>query len=191
MRPFLRKARAREPLALTMSGVRMGERVLQIGVNDPRLTGAIVAKVGLSGHAAIAVRSEKDAQRARQGSADVGGLADVHVTGIDTLPFAAQEFDVTVIHSLDGLLASLDVEGRLGLLRECLRVLRPGGRLVAFEAGERSGLRAMLQRTPGPDPAYEQSGGTLAALGAAGFKPVRILAEREGYRFTEGFRAGG
>lgn len=182
--------RARDPLALTMSGVRMGERVLQIGVDDPRLAGAIAAKVGLSGHAAIAVGSEAEAHRARKGSADSGGLADVHVTGFDTLPFAAQEFDVIVVHSRGGRLAALDAGGRLALLHECHRVLRPGGRLVAVEPGPRSGLRALLERTPAADPAYEQSGGTLAALGAAGFKPVRTLGEREGYRFTEGFRAG-
>jgi SAM-dependent methyltransferase len=191
MRPFLRKMRAREPLALTMSGVRMGERVLQIGVNDPRLAGAIVARVGLSGHAAIAVRSDAEAQRARRGSADSGGLADIHVTGYGDLPFAPQDFDVIVIHGLDGMLPSLSADTRLALLRECLRVLRPGGRLVAIEAGERSGLRALFQRATAPDPLYEQAGGTLAALGAAGFKPIRVLAERDGYRFTEGFRTAG
>jgi len=28
----------------------------------------------------------------------------------------------------------------------------------------------------------------VAALAAAGFKPVRLLAEREGYKFAEGFK---
>jgi SAM-dependent methyltransferase len=189
MRPFLRKMRAREPLVVTMSGVRMGERVLQIGVDDPRLTGTLVAKVGLSGHAAIAVGSEDAAERARQGSADSGGLADVHVTTFDTLPFAAHEFDVVVVHSAGGLLASFESGGRLLLLRECHRVLRPGGRLVTVEAGARTGLRALFQRPVSTNPDYEQAGGAAGALGAAGFKPVRTLAERDGYRFTEGFRS--
>ena len=53
-----------EPLPVTMSAVRMGERVLQIGVDDPTIASAIAAKVGLSGNAAIAVTDERDAARA-------------------------------------------------------------------------------------------------------------------------------
>ena len=51
---FLRKtAIGREPLALTMTGVRMGERVLQIGAVDVRLAALLAAKQGMSGEAAI------------------------------------------------------------------------------------------------------------------------------------------
>ncbi len=39
---FLRKTRI-EPLPVTMSAVRMGERVLQIGVDDPAVASAIAA----------------------------------------------------------------------------------------------------------------------------------------------------
>ena len=39
-----------------------------------------------------------------------------------------------------------------------------------------------------PDAGYEAAGGAVAALQAAGFKPVRMLSEREGYRFTEGLK---
>ena len=51
---FLRKSTL-ERLPLVMAGARMGERALQIGVDDASLTGAIAAKVGLSGHAAVVV----------------------------------------------------------------------------------------------------------------------------------------
>jgi len=61
---FLRKSRV-APLPVTMSAVRMGERVLQVGVDDPAVASAIAAKVGLSGHAALAVADERDAARAR------------------------------------------------------------------------------------------------------------------------------
>ena len=50
---FLRKSRL-EPLPVTMSAVRMGERVLQVGIDDATIAAAIAAKVGLSGNAAIA-----------------------------------------------------------------------------------------------------------------------------------------
>ena len=52
--------RAREPLAVTMTGVRMGERVLQIGMTDASLTGVLSAKPGLSGHAAIVLLAHED-----------------------------------------------------------------------------------------------------------------------------------
>ena len=85
---FLRKpARQRDPLAVTMSGVRMGERMLQIGIDDPALAGVLAAKTGLSGHAAIVVTNEQDAERATRAAADASALADVRSTSLDRLPF--------------------------------------------------------------------------------------------------------
>lgn len=187
MRMFLRKpADQRDPLAVTMSGVRMGERLLQIGVDDPALAGALATKVGLSGHAAIAVPDAASADRARAGAAAAGSLVDVHVTSLGQLPFNGGEFDAVVLHSRSGLLESMPQMERAQLLRECRRVLRPGGRIVAIEHGEQTGLAALLKSGPRADPAYEAAGGTTASLEAAGFRPVRLLADREGYRFIEG-----
>jgi ubiquinone/menaquinone biosynthesis C-methylase UbiE len=188
MRRFLRQpARAREPLAVAMSGVRMGERVLQIGLNDPALAGVLVAKAGLSGHAAIAVASDAEGERARQSAAAAGALADVHVTPLHTLPFPADGFDVAVVHSADGLLASFDDGTRLRVLGECRRVLRHGGRAIVIEAQPRSGLRGLFS-APRTGAAYDQAGGSAASLEGAGFRAVRVLAERDGYRFTEGLK---
>ena len=39
---FLRKTKSTEPLPIVMCGVRMGERVLQIGIDDPSLAGQFV-----------------------------------------------------------------------------------------------------------------------------------------------------
>jgi len=190
MRSFLRKpAIKRAPLPITMSGVRMGERLLQIGVNDSRLAGVLVAKVGLSGHAAIAVADERAASRARDAAAEAGALADIRVTPLHTLPFDTSGFDVIVINSADGLLAAVDADTRSRLLSECHRVLRQGGRVVAIEAELRSGLAALLRARRPDDSAYVAAGGTPGAMEAAGFKPVRLLAEREGYRFTEGLKS--
>ena len=42
---FLRRSKhTRNPLAVAMSGVRLGERVLQVGVDDARLVGLIASK---------------------------------------------------------------------------------------------------------------------------------------------------
>jgi hypothetical protein len=80
---FLRKS-SLEQLPVAMSGVRMGERALQVGIADRSIAGAIAAKVGLSGSAAFAVTSEAKAAQARTAGANAGVLVDVHLTSLDT-----------------------------------------------------------------------------------------------------------
>ena len=189
MRMFLRKSNVRrEPLAVAMSGVRLGERLLQIGIDDPSVLGALAAKVGISGHAAVVTLDEPSAERARQAVANASTIADVSITSDGTLPFNDNSFDVAIVHGASGLLISLDAERRLRLLREVLRVTRHGGRALVTDAGERTGIRALLTPAPKKDEHYEASGGTTAAMEAAGFKPVRLLADRDGLRFTEGLK---
>ena len=189
MRPFLRKAATtRDPLPIAMCGARMGERVLQIGADDFTLAAAIAAKTGLSGHAAMAVPNDAAAARARERAAEAGVLLDVHVSR-DSLPFPDASFDLAVIHAASGFLAALDATTRARLLEECRRVLRHGGRIVTVEAGPRGILATLFRRRN--DGAYQAAGGTLAALEAARFKPVRLLAEREGFRFVEGINGIG
>jgi SAM-dependent methyltransferase len=183
---FLRKSRV-EPLPVTMSAVRMGERVLQIGVDDPAVASAIAAKVGLSGHAALAVADERDATRVQGTMANAGVLVDVKTTPLTSLPFDGDAFDLIVVHAMHGLVSSLDADSRLAAMREWRRVLRHGGRVMTIEAGPATGIASVFkpQRT---DPAYEAAGGVVGGLSAAGFKPVRLLAEREGYKFAEGIK---
>ena len=187
---FLRQSTVgREPLAVTMIAVRMGERALQIGVDDPLVTGALAAKTGLSGQATIVVTDQAGAERARAGAADAGALVDVQVAPLQTLPFADSTYDVVVIHTVSGLLASLGTDLRVRALGECRRVLRPGGRAIALEAGTPTGLLGLLGGAPKRNAQYEAGGGTVAALEAAGFRAVRTLADRQGYRFIEGLKA--
>ena len=189
MRMFLRKTRVgRDPLVMAMSGVRLGERLLQIGVDDPAVLGALAAKVGISGHAAVVTLDERGADRARQGIADAATLDDVIVTPDGTLPFGDGAFDVAVVHSVSGWLALLDADLRARLLQHVLRATRSGGRVIVTEPGLRSGVTAMFAPARKGDERYESAGGTIAAMHAAGFKPVRLLADRDGLRFTEGLK---
>ena len=66
---FLRKSRVeRDPLAVTMSGVRLGERALQIGEGDVRVMTLIAARTGLTGRAVIVLLDEQSAQAGRLSS---------------------------------------------------------------------------------------------------------------------------
>lgn len=190
MRRFLRKSSVgSEPLAVTMSGVRLGERALQTGLDEPTIAAAIAAKTGITGQASLVVADEAAAAAARNAVAEAGGLGDVVVVAsLHPLPFADEAYDLVVVHTSRGLLASLSQEARGRLLAECRRVLRTGGRLLALEAGTQTGLRSLFSGAR-PDSGYESAGGTSAALEAAGFRPVRLLGDREGYRFIEGLKA--
>jgi len=184
---FLRKSRI-EPLPVTMSAVRMGERVLQVGVDDPAVASAIAAKVGLSGNAAIAVTDDREAARAHGAAASAGILVDVKVTSLASLPFDNDAFDLIVVHSAHGLLSSLDAQARLAAMREWHRAVRRGGRVMTIEAGPVTGLTGFMRQSRSNE-SYEAGGGIVAELEAAGFRPVRLLAEREGYKFVEGIKS--
>jgi ubiquinone/menaquinone biosynthesis C-methylase UbiE len=165
-----------------MCGVRMGERALQIGIHDPSLVGTIAAKVGLSGHAAIAVIDDCTAEEARAAAAEAGVLVDVQVTTLGSLPFPDDGFDVVVLHAVSGALPPLDGATGREMLREVHRVLRAGGRVMILEKGQ---SRRTWRRGQSPQ---LRAGATPAALGTAGFRAARHLADREGYSFVEGLK---
>jgi SAM-dependent methyltransferase len=183
---FFRKSRL-EPLPITMTGVRMGERLLHIGVDDPAAVGALAKKVGLSGGNALITHDEPSAERARSAAASAGVLIDVHMAPWRRMPFVAGSFDVAIVHSTRGLLASMSPEDRVGVLQEAHRVLRTGGRIIVVEAMPRGGLGGLL-RGHKVNERYAAGGGAQGALKAEGFKPVRVLGEVEQYRFTEGLK---
>jgi hypothetical protein len=76
---------------------------------------------------------------------------------------------------------------RVFCVQETGRVLRSGGRCLVVEQAMRGGLGALFSRRQ-LDRLYA-AGGARAALEAEGFAGVRILADRDGIRFTEGTRA--
>src|SRR5512139_2209337 len=96
---FLRKAKRREPVPITMSGVRMGERLLQVGIDDAAVAGAIAAKVGLSGSAAAIVSDAASATQMQAAAFEASVLVDVQTAPLDHMPFADAAFDVVVVHS--------------------------------------------------------------------------------------------
>ena len=75
-------------------------------------------------------------------------------------------------------------------MSEVMRVVRPGGRCIAIEDMPESGD---LGRSSPAAAERDASAGPIAVelLTAAGFRGVRLLAEREGVAFVEGVKAAG
>lgn len=174
-------------LIVGMTGVKIGDKFVQIGcVHGGRLA-AVAGKVGLSGRAAVVAPDEPSADRARKAAEDAGVLVEVEVAPPDCLPLPDDEFDLAVVDDTAGLLGTMRPEDRVAAVRELVRVLRPGGRALVVGAVPRGGLGAVLSRTQSGPP-FVASGDASKALEADGFKSVRTLAEREGLVFVEGIK---
>lgn len=184
--PIFRRGPDPNALLLAMTGVQMGDRLLQIGCADRALVAALAAKVGLSGQAAVVVFTDEDAERARKAAGQAGVLVDVTTARPTALGMDAGTFDVAVIDGTGGLLATMRPDDRVAALQQVHRALRPAGRLIVVESAERR-LGSLLARSSS-DPHYRSSGGAVPSLEAEGFRAVRVLAERDGRRFTEGIK---
>jgi hypothetical protein len=174
LRMLMRRGRgpAMDPLQVSMTGVRMGERFLQIGCRDRNLLGGLAAKVGLSGTAAVASFHTDHEQLAISIGKRVGALIDIK--DIDegrAWPFGPSEFDMVVVDDTGDEFWAFD--DKVAVLRNALGTVRPGGRIEVITNVS----------TPHEKVDFVQT------LAEAGFKPVRILAERNGLRFVEGLRA--
>ncbi len=175
------RARTMDPLQVSMTGVRMGERFLQIGCHDRALLSGLAAKVGLSGGAAVASTDALSDKRAAAVGAKVGALIDVRQIEGSALPFDSDQFDMIVVDDTNGSFAALAESARVAYLREAIRIVRRGGRIEVVEGLGGGGMfRGAVARPQGYD--------MLRDLSAAGFKPSRLLAEKDGFRFLEGLR---
>jgi ubiquinone/menaquinone biosynthesis C-methylase UbiE len=177
--------RSDKPYALFagMTGVKLGDRVAQIGCAHGGRVAAIAAQVGLSGQAIVVAPDEASAGRARKGGAQAGVLIEVEVAPPTRLPLDDGAFDVAVIDDTGGLLGTMRAEDRVTTVREVHRILRPGGRVMVIGAVPRGGLGALFTRAQSGPPFDAEP-----SLRADGFRAARTLAEREGLRFVEALK---
>ncbi len=181
---WLRKSQL-DPLAVTMSGVKLGDRLLVLGGSDPLLIGALASKAGLTGRTVIVDATADVTASAGSAVERDGHLVEPFTAPWTMLPFDPQSFDVVVLRDV---LHTLNADDRLRCAREVHRVLRPGGRSVIIE-GKTHGLLGGLMGGSQADPQYARSGGATHVLDAAGFRAARTLAERQGQQFVEGIKA--
>ncbi len=74
---LFRKGGEKHSLSIAMTGVKLGDRLLNIGCTDSSLVGALSSKVGLSGRACAIVPTDADAARARRGAEKAGALLEI------------------------------------------------------------------------------------------------------------------
>jgi SAM-dependent methyltransferase len=177
-------------LVVRMVGVKMGDRLAQIGCAHGGRLGAVAAKVGLSGRAVAIVPDEASAERAKKGAAAAGVLVDIETAPPTRLPLDEESFDLAVVDDTAGLLGFLRPEDRVASIRELRRILRPAGRAMIIGAAPRGGIGALLTRAQSGPP-FTASGDANRALEADGFISVRTLAERDGLVFVEGIKPRG
>jgi len=175
---FFSRRKTSEYSALAMTGVREGDRALQVGLDDSRLAAAIAEKVGARGQAAMAVAEPDQVDRAQTAAIRAGVVLDVHLAALDALPFVPDTFDLVVVHA-GGVAVDFDELSGRAILCDIRRVLRGDGRIVVLEGGTRDLLRRLSRRR------ISRSGARLNALRAAGFSAARLLAERDGNRAFE------
>jgi SAM-dependent methyltransferase len=170
---------------MDMAGVRLGERVLQAGLGNPKLFAKLAGKSGLSGRACAVVDSPDAATPLQSAAAAEGVLIEVIVAEGPRWPLEDSGFDVGI---LDGnALLRADAAARAGRLAEVRRAVRPSGRVLVIRA-EPLGLAERLGFGPAHNGPSPEASVLLRALEEAGFRPARLLAEREGMTFLEGFR---
>src|SRR5512132_2036917 len=170
--PFFRKT-ADEALAVSMAGIKLGDRLLVVGCSDPVLIAQLAVKTGLTGRAHATDADDHVVRRAAEIALREGALVETSVSPHGTLPLDAGAFDVAVVRDV---LAHVPAERRPAVLAEIRRVLRPGGRCLVIESGRR-GLGGFLGSSSGID--------CVPLLQEAGFKAARTLAERAGLMFAE------
>jgi ubiquinone/menaquinone biosynthesis C-methylase UbiE len=171
-------------LVVSMTGVKMGDRLAQVGCAHGGRLAAVAGKVGLSGHAVAFVPNEASAARARKGAAQAGVLIEIETVSPTRLEADDGTFDLAVVDDTGGVFAMLRPELRVDAVRELLRILRPGGRAVIIRAVPRGGIGALFTRARSGPP-----WNATRTLEAEGFRAARTLAERDGLIFIEAVKA--
>jgi ubiquinone/menaquinone biosynthesis C-methylase UbiE len=176
----LRKSTPTEPLIVSMTGLRVGDRVLIAGAGDLRALTLLSTRPGLSGRVCLVDEDEGRTSSGASAAEREGALVEPTTAPLTMLPFDPESFDVVV---LNHVMERLPTDRRVMACQEALRVLRPAGRCVAINAGRRSGLGALFGASSRAD-----SGEIERSMQAAGFTGVRVLVERDGLLFLEGAR---
>ncbi len=171
---------ALDPLSVSMTGVKLGDRVLVVGCGDPRLIAALAAKAGLSGRTCAVDESADLATAAGRVALKEGVLIETSAATPHALAFDARVVRSRRAPRRRHPRRPVASAGRSGSVEAAApgRAL-PGHRHAARGAAWR---RSSAGRRRRPPTAATEA---IEVLKAQGFVAVRTLAERDGLRFVE------
>ena len=155
--------------SLAVAGLQPGERVLDVGCGPGSLTVPAARKVGKDGKAAGIDASPEMIDVATRKAKNQGLEIDFRVAPIEALPFGDGEFDV-VLSSL--MLHHLPDDVKAQGLGEIIRVLRPGGRLVAIDIAGGHGPLSFLMGVFGHKLPRDYAERLQEMMRTAGFEAV-------------------
>jgi SAM-dependent methyltransferase len=166
---------------LAMVGIKPGGTVAVLGAGTGRLAAELAAITGLNGRTVVVDGDPAAEARVAAAAAGAGQLVDFERSDWTSLPADLAGLDVAVINCQ---LAACGPEPA-AVIREAVRVIRPGGRIVVIEGRPRKGLVARFAGPAGPVLAGEVVRDLLAAAGLHG---SRVLGEEDGVTFIEGVK---
>jgi ubiquinone/menaquinone biosynthesis C-methylase UbiE len=176
---------SQEPLAVTMAGVKLGQRLLAVGGRDPKLVARLATRTGLTGRACLVEADDASLAKASAAIEQEGALVEATRAPYGMWPFDENSFDVAVIPDL---LPSLTRDVRVRCIADVHRVLRPGGRVLVIERAARGGIAGILTGSRTASPEAGRYTGPADALRDNGFAAVRQLAETDGVSYVEGIK---
>jgi ubiquinone/menaquinone biosynthesis C-methylase UbiE len=167
--------------ALAMVGAKPGSMVILVGGGDPALAAEIALVTGLNGRTLVVDPSGEERARIEAAAARAGALVDVETAPLTALPVADGTFDITVINEPGDPGVNRDQ-----IVREAIRVVRSGGRVIVIEGKKSTGLRKLW--TGGSGGHAIAADEIIARLGSAGLRATRLLGQAEGISYFEGMK---
>ena len=120
--------RAWKAFAIQVSGVRAGDRVLDVAGGTGDLAAAFARRVGPEGRVWLTDINNAMLTRGRDRLLDEGLITPAAQCDAEKLPFPADHFDVVTV-----AFGLRNMTRKEAALAEMTRVLRPGGRLLVLE----------------------------------------------------------